>query len=352
VVRNYAKVTSIKPGSPNALFLLDGITGRESRAFAHRVARAQGPWTDPELLVPSKGVHLVVPALPLKEGLLLSHARDGRVFFVVPWLGRSVVGTTETPFEGPPDRLRVETEEVHYLLDEVNRLFPGLGIAPRDILGAYAGVRPLARTRKLLAGGTGAVSRTHKIRDEGSGIVSVYGGKYTTYRRVAQEVVDHLFPGTVCTTGRRPLPGGEAGPWEAAAPTLSLQIARFGLGEVERLFSRYGMRLREVLALVEADRTLGEKLGPAHAELRAEAVYAIRQELVAYPVDFLERRTSMRWTADQARSAYDAVDDLIRAHAICVPPDLDRARREYFGDLEEEDRLRAGGAEPPSKEAP
>jgi glycerol-3-phosphate dehydrogenase len=343
VVRNHAEVVSMRPGSPTALLVRDLALAGEATVLAHRVVRAVGPWTEAERLVPSKGIHIVLPAFPARDGLLLTHARDGRVFFVIPWLGRTVVGTTETPFRGSPDALRAEPDEVKYLLDEVRRLFPGIGVRPGDVLATYAGVRPLARGRALLGGRSpGGVSRKHRIVEEGEGILTLFGGKYTTYRAVAKEVLDRLFPGSGCSTHRVPLPGGEAGQWEEYRKGAGAEIARHGEAEVERLFRRYGARLAEVLGLAAADPGLAERVSPAHPEIRAEVVHAARRELAVYPEDFLARRTSIRFTEDGGRSAYDAVEALLVRALGFTPGGLDRARERYLAQIEWEDRLRSG----------
>jgi glycerol-3-phosphate dehydrogenase len=279
----------------------------------------------------------------MKDGLLLTHARDGRVFFVIPWLGRTVVGTTETPFDGPLDGLRAEPEEVRYLLDGLRRIFPGLSLGPDDILATFAGVRPLARGRGLFGRTSpGGVSRAHRIVEDADGALSVFGGKYTTYRAVAQQVLDRLFPGSECRTRRVPLPGGEGGSWNEFRAQAGEEIARHGEADVERLFHRYGTRLRDVLRLAAADPSLAARLAPEHPELRAEVAHAIAHEHCVYPEDFLARRTTLRFTADGGRSAYGAVEAMIRDRLRPLPPDLERARERYFADLEWDDRLRAG----------
>lgn len=340
VLRNHTLVTAVRPGSPCELEVLERTGGRPARVLAHRVVRAVGPWTDPRLLVPSKGVHIVLPPLPIAEGLLLTHSKDGRVFFVIPWLGRTVVGTTETIFSGSPDGIAADRDDVAYLLDEVKRVLPGLRIGRSDILSVFAGVRPLARRRWITRGSSGSVSRSHRIVDEGGGVSSVFGGKYTTYRAVAKDVVDRAFPGTRCRTAEAPLPGGEEGPWRELEKSATPLLARYGREEVERLFWRYGSRLRDVLGLLEESPELGQRLAPDHPETRAEVVHAVTRELVVYPADFLVRRTSLRYTKDGGRSAYDAVEEVIRGHAPYLPPDLESARERYFADLEREERLR------------
>ncbi len=344
VTRNYAEVLEIKPGSPNSLVVRDRVTGDEQQITAQHVVRALGPWTEPEHLAPSKGVHIVLPSLPMKDGVLISHSRDGRVFFLIPWAGRTVIGTTETPWSGSLEDLRVEPEEVAYLLREVRRLFPKLSLSVNSILGTFAGVRPLAKSSRLFGRkGLGNVSRVHKIIQEGS-VLSVFGGKYTTYRRVAKDVTDRLFPGTNCTTHRHPLPGGDAGPWESylKRPPGSRAAGLAG-DELRRLFHRYGTRLEDVLRQSDADASLGRPLVDGMAETGAEVVHGVLGEFVVYPEDFLSRRTALRYSPDGGRGVYDAVAELIARYAPTPPVDAEAARERYFAAVEWEDSLRRGG---------
>jgi glycerol-3-phosphate dehydrogenase len=321
---------------------VDRLSNREARIFAHRVVKALGPWSRPDLIVPSKGVHLVLPALRTTRGLFGVHSTDGRPFFVLPWLGRTVVGTTETPAEEGPDNLRVEPEEVSYLLDALDKFFPECRVRRQDLLGAYAGIRPLARARRAGRRSLGAISRKHRIVDEGSGILSVVGGRYTTCRLVAQHVGNRIFPGTRSGTDLRPFPGGAGWTRDPRGESFQAEVDRYGLEVLEALFSRYGRRARRVLELADEDPTLGEPLVEGRPELRAEVVHAIRCELAVYPEDFLARRSTLRWTVDNGRSAYDAVEAIFRSEGPTLPPDLDRARQRYFDELEREDALRAG----------
>lgn len=351
-MRNYAEVLGIRPTSPLSLEVHDRILNRTCRILAHRAVRAVGPWTGSDaggrpLLVPSKGVHLVLPALgPAGQpphGLLLTHPQDQRPFFVIPWRGKTVVGTTETPFCGSPDRLRVEPKEVEYLLGELKRLLPDSGLSPRQILATFAGVRPLAASR-FQFGEPGKISRKHRIVDSGDGIVTLVGGKYTTYRAIAAEVLNRLFPGTAATTHRRPLPGGEEGGWEKYRLEGGRPwIERFGEPLVERLFNRYGCRLGAVLGMVQEDPTLGEPLAAGYSEIRAEVVYGVLEEEVRYPADFLARRTDLRFEKGNGAAAYQEVERLIQKHAEPLgplPPDLDPARERYLEELRWEDVLR------------
>ena len=358
--RNYTEVTSITPTTPLGLTVHDLVLQREMRVLANRVVRVVGPWTDENsserLLVPSKGVHIVLPAIESSaygpHGLLLTHSRDGRVFFVVPWRGKTLVGTTETPFEGPPETVRVEPGEVEYLLSELGRSFPELGFTAKDVLATFAGIRPLARSR--VGWRLGRVSRTHRIVDHDDGVLTVVGGKYTNYRAVASKVVDRAVPGAQrSNTSNRPLHGGDGGDWARYSRTQgSPYLDRYGEDLVRHLFSRYGTRLSEVLALVEADPSLGEPLDGhgRRLDIRAEVVHSVRRESVVYPADFLCRRSDLRLSAGNGRDVYEEVERLIQATADpTATPDLEAARIAYFSDLEWEDALRATNVKTPSK---
>ncbi len=352
--RSYSEVVERRPTSPIWLRVRDNVLAEEFDLTAHQVVRAVGPWTDLDrgegdpILVPSKGIHAVLPPRSTllegaadadRHGLLLTHSRDGRVFFVIPWQGLTLVGTTETPFSGSPDHLKVEAAEVEYLVREFARVFPGVQLGPADLLGVFAGVRPLARSRGIWSDLQRA-SRRHRISDDGHGTITVAGGKYTTFRAVAEEVVDHLRAGGPCITARTPFPGGERGPWEAfRAGEGRGWIERFGEETVRELFGRHGARLNRVLEPALKDPALAEPVAPG--VLRAEIRLSIREEWVAYPEDFLLRRTPLRFTPGGGRNVYSIIEQEIRAAAGAgAPHNLDAARERYFARLEEEDRLR------------
>jgi glycerol-3-phosphate dehydrogenase len=351
VARNYSSVVSQTGTDPIQLEIEDSTCGRRQTVRAHRVVRAQGPWSDEELLVRSKGVHLVVPRLPGDHGLLLEHSQDGRVFFVIPWKGLTVIGTTETPHSGSMDRIQVEEDDVAYLLSEVRRALPGRALDRRDILGAFAGVRPLARDTSLLSrwrgGGAGAASRKHRVVDDGAGTLTVVGGKFTTYRAVAEDVVDRLFPRTRCKTRERPLPGGEGGSWESCRDSLDpATLELHGDGLLRALWDRHGSRLDRVLRLIDEDPALAEPLPDAGDVLRAEVALAARDEFVIHAEDFLDRRTSLRYSTGDPRELHDTVARVLEAHR---PFRVDDDRRErWLAAREREEQLRQATSSPAS----
>ncbi len=186
---------------------------------------AAGPWVDKvcsltpfgaaqPLLSPAKGVHLLLPKLTERHAVVFSNRRDGRILLVVPWGDCSLVGATDTDFRGDPGGVCVEPSDIEYLLTEVRSLFPGTSVSESDIVATSAGVRPLLRSD---AATPSARSREHRIVRHGQNLLSVVGGKYTTYRLIAQQTVDAVFDmlnmmATPCVTTEEPLPDRRPAP--------------------------------------------------------------------------------------------------------------------------------------------
>ena len=154
---------------------------------AKMVVQAMGPWSPG--VKPSKGVHLVLPAMPFSEALLLAAPQDGRVFFVIPWEGKTLVGTTETAYSGLPELVRVEPEDVAYLMQAFHHYFPTYFPGESSIFASFAGVRPLVDPG---VGGLGSASRDFQLDRSVPGMLRVFGGKYTTHRVVAEQVVNEV----------------------------------------------------------------------------------------------------------------------------------------------------------------
>jgi glycerol-3-phosphate dehydrogenase len=195
-----------------------GLRTRDFEIAAARVVNATGVWCDevreaddpgaPAAVRPSKGVHLVVPLgrLGLRSAVMLPHPSDGRVVFLIPVGDRAIIGTTDTDYSGALDRPRAEEEDVRYLLDLVNACAPGMRLTRADVLSTYAGLRPLLRDA---ADVPARASREHHLLESPSGLLTITGGKLTTYRLMAKEVVDRLTR-RKCRTGRIDLFATEA----------------------------------------------------------------------------------------------------------------------------------------------
>lgn len=285
----------------------DGEASFEVRA--ETVVNATGVWADelrgldeprrPHSIRPAKGVHVAVPRerLPCDLAAVLPVPGDRRSIFVIPWGAQTYVGTTDTDYEGPLDRPPVDAADVDYLLKTVNAHFQG-DLRPADVTGAWAGLRPLLAASgphgRAPSARTADLSRRHQVHVSGSGLVTITGGKLTTYRKMAADTVDAVV-GLLgrgprrSPTRRLPLRGavGHAELLRADAP------ARLGASRelLEHLHGRYG---GEAVGVLELARTRPELLEPLVAGLpylAAEAVYAARYEMAHHLEDALARRT-------------------------------------------------------------
>jgi glycerol-3-phosphate dehydrogenase len=203
---NYVDAAAWRPdGDGFAVDAADRLTGRTLQLRARRIVDARGPWETGGNVRLVRGSHIVLPRLTQGDHAIAYFGPDGRIVFVIPWGSkndRSLVGTTDEDHRGSPDDVRISPEEVSYLMNAVRRLFPRSEAAPP--LAAYSALRPLIVEQGKSAT---AASRSHRIWMEG-GVVKLAGGKYTTYRSMAQQAVDLLMPEweRLCSTADRVLP--------------------------------------------------------------------------------------------------------------------------------------------------
>jgi glycerol-3-phosphate dehydrogenase len=304
-----------RDGAVRGAAVTDQLSGASYEIAARHVVNATGVWVDTLLsqvgagqapmVVPSKGVHLVVDRdrLPLDQAsvLLPSRAGDGRSMFAIPWGRQTILGTTDTAYDGPLDGLSLDEVDLAYVLQAGNDVFDA-GLVTEDVLGAWAGVRPLLR-------GTGEsmsdLSRRHTLIASPGGLVTITGGKLTTYRRMAAEVVDLLVARdgvrADCRTADIPL-GGTGRPYDAVLADVLAGCAALGLSKevAVTLTRQQGEAAASVLSLVAADPALGAELSPAAAHLAAEVVQAARHEGAASLDDVFSRRMRLSLRARDA----------------------------------------------------
>jgi glycerol-3-phosphate dehydrogenase len=308
VVANYLDAVRFET-SGGRVHAVDQLTGRELRIAARVVVNAAGPWADhvralagevapgdAPLLAPTKGAHLVLPDHGLPAALLLLHPRDGRVFFVLPWLGKTLLGTTDTDSPAPDGAPTVAPEDVDYLLEGYNHYFRRR-LAGADVLGSFAGVRPLLRSRP---GEPSARSREFRVLTGPTGLITVAGGKYTTYRRMAEVVTDavarQLGAGGRCRTRTHPLVGAPRGDWaDFERETVAALRGRLGLQEraARHLAYRYGTRAEDVARYAARQPELARPVVAGEPDLLAELAYGRDREMAVRPEDFLLRRTRL-----------------------------------------------------------
>jgi glycerol-3-phosphate dehydrogenase len=294
----------------------DRLTGETYDIRARHVVNATGVWVDTLLgfedparrpvVQPSKGVHLVVPhaLVPLTGAAVLMPSRqgDGRSMFAIPWGRQTILGTTDTAYDGPLDAVSVEAADVEYVLAAANALFHG-SLAADDVVGAWAGCRPLLRGSS--DDDMGDLSRRHALSEGPTGLLTITGGKLTTYRRMAKDVVDRVVERdgkrARCRTDEIAL--GCARPFaDVVAETAAAAVA-VGVGSdgetAETLVRQHGEAAPAVLSLA-LETGLTTPLSPAACHLAAEVVYAARHEGAATLEDVFARRTRLSLRAKDA----------------------------------------------------
>jgi glycerol-3-phosphate dehydrogenase len=322
VIRTHCEVTriDIETGAVRALAYKDA-SGAEGEVRVNAVVNAAGPWVDRVLgcapvatrryIGGTKGSHIIVGKFEgaPKDAFYVEAAADGRPFFIIPWYDQYLIGTTDIRYDDDLDHIRASGAEVDYLLEETNRVFPKAALERKDIHYAYAGVRPLPFKE---AGPESAITRRHIIKvnkDVATGLLSIIGGKLTTYRHLAEQTIDKLaklqrrkLP--ECRTHDTDLPGA----WgvDRARDRLRAQGALSEAG-VDRMLQIYGGRAAAVVDLAEASSKLTGALGPDGRILAAEVVFALREEFAQTLTDIVFRRMMIGFDADQGRELYDEI---------------------------------------------
>ncbi len=288
VLLNYCKVTGLikKDGKTSGVKAVDAETAKEYTINAKVVINATGVFVDDvlqmdtpgrkRLVRPSQGIHLVVDKSFLQSGsaVMIPKTADGRVLFAVPWQGHVLLGTTDTPLDKQSAEPEALQKEIHFVLDTVKQY---LAKPPRegDVLSVFAGLRPLAAPQKA-ASSTKEISRDHKLMVSESGLITITGGKWTTYRKMAEETVDKCL---------------EAGGLPAVTCiTKTIRIHGCSERASENEASVYGTDAKELAALIEESPQLGKKLIDGLPYTEAEVIWAVRQEMARTIEDVLARR--------------------------------------------------------------
>lgn len=300
-VRNYCAVTRIETGESGVrgVHFDDRSSGASVFAGARSIVNAAGPWVDdvlshtgvpmPRLMGGTKGSHIVVaPFAGVGSDAYYVEAVDGRPVFIIPWNGQVLIGTTDIRYDGDPRDARASRDEIDYLLSSVNAVFPEASLAPADVRYAYAGVRPLPHVEK---GPESSITRKHILHEHDGrtrGLVSIIGGKLTTYRNLAEQTVDLVqrilgIAQSPSDTASSPLPGGDVPADTHGLPPVS-DDGR------QRLTMVYGSRCQRLSALCAGDSSLARVLEPASGLLAAEVALAIREEFALHLTDIVHRR--------------------------------------------------------------
>jgi glycerol-3-phosphate dehydrogenase len=289
---NYVKVTDLikNAGRIIGIEARDEETGTSLRVSARAVVNATGVYADDvrrldepgvsAMIAPSQGAHIVLDRafLPGESALMIPRTSDGRVLFAIPWSGRVLVGTTDTSMATLPAEPRPLRAEVDFLLEHAAR-YLDRALSPGDIKSLFAGLRPLIRPAGAVGTATAKLSREHAVVVSTSGLITITGGKWTTYRIMARDTVDHAarvgrLPSRLCETASLRLHG-----WVAARDGADSHL------------DHYGADLAQVKALLADDPAMAATLHPALPYVAAEVVWAVRHEAARTVEDVLARRT-------------------------------------------------------------
>ena len=373
-VVTYANVERLvrEDGDVKGVEFTDELGGEKYTVHAPVTVNVAGPWVDEVLedmqpadgdenagrfMGGTKGSHLVVdpfPGAPKGEALYVEARKDGRPYFIVPWNGRYLIGTTDIRYEENLDHVEATEEEIEYLLDETNYVIPEAKLSRDDVLFTYSGVRPLPYNPE---GETGGVTRSHVVFDHAKGgsaaggkvksaslqmpnfdgLISIIGGKLTTYLNLSRQTTDAVYKklgrkAPKSTARKIPLPGGRTSDFEAYAEGFK---AATSIPEVlsKRLLKLYGVRAPEVLALAEDDPELMEPLASEvtveNGIIGAEVVWAFQEEMAETLADVLLRRTMVGYDANVALDVDEAAAEVAAKHRGWDEERTEREVREY-----------------------
>jgi len=348
---NYARVTGllVEQSKVCGVEALDRRSGKTFRVTAAVTVNCAGIWATevmkllglplPVQLKPSKGIHVVTRPLS-RSHAVVSVSASGRRVMIIPWRGKSLIGTTDDFYQGDLDRIRATDAEIQVLLDEVNAFIPSARLTRADVEAAYAGARPLvARPGKSASD----LSRRYQIIDHAKasgrpGLLSVLGGKYTTSRAMAEDIVDQvarrLGKGGPCMTEQLPIGGGDIGVVQeylerqkSAAKDLVDEAC------LTELVRSYGSGYVEVLDYVRQDRRLGQRMAPDRPFVLAQVHHAVEHEMASSVADIALRRTDAGNLGDKDLRVGKAVAAELATLLRLGQAELDQQLAEYQDQL-------------------
>ena len=328
VVLNYTEVTAFlhRMGRLEGVRVRDRLSLDDYELRARLVVNATGPWADvvaamagesQRQVMLSRGTHLVFPRFTAKAALLLQVASDGRVFFAIPWGDTTLVGTTETEFQEPPDKVEATHQDVSYLMGAMQRSI-GSSVDGLRPLTCFSALRPLVSSRRRM----GSASREHRLSVGRSGLLTLVGGKLTTYRHLAQEVCDRVLAQLGqsprrASTAKHPLPGGAIADLAGFEESSVREGAVYGLTrpQVLRLVAAHGSRVQGLYARLREQPRLTEPLCPHTELIGLDVDWATRHEAAHKLEDVFLRRTRAGHQGCLGRDAADtAVALMADAH--------------------------------------
>ena len=340
VIVNHAPVVGLMKAGGRIVgaHVVDKTSGRETEARASVVINATGIWTDRvrelderdarPMIRPTKGIHLVIPRARLssQHAVIFTVPCDGRHIFLIPWGDFALIGTTDTDYQGDLDNPATTLDDVEYLLEAVQRTFPGAQIKHDDVISTFADLRPLISA----PGSPSALSRGHEIVEHKSGLITITGGKLTIHRLMGEQLTDHVEKRLAEEFG---VPARSE--CRTKEPLEGAQIERVQVSGVDEpvgkhLVETYGGDATWVLAYAEENHDLGERLVPELPYLMAEVLYAVQHEMALTLCDVLIRRTHVIYeTRDGGLQRARAVAELMAPRLGWDEMEIERQVTDY-----------------------
>lgn len=289
VVLNYANVTGLtkNDGKVSGVVFIDEENNKTYEIASKSVINATGVFVDsildmddkssPAAVMPSQGVHLVIDRefFPSDHALMIPKTRDGRVLFAVPWKNAVVLGTTDTPLQEISEEPSALNEEIDFILEHFNQ-YNEKQITKDDIKSVFAGLRPLVKTSNNKS--TALASRDHTIIVSSSNLITITGGKWTTYRKMAKDALNNAV-----FVAKLPI---------VKCATRSLRLHGYTENiQASSALSIYGSDAKEIQQMMKEDVSMGERIHPDHAYTKAELIWSIRNEMALQVEDILARRS-------------------------------------------------------------
>ncbi|MER2512659.1 MAG: glycerol-3-phosphate dehydrogenase/oxidase [Nitrosomonas ureae] len=300
---NYCRLVQVLEvdGKADGAIIQDQLTRDKQKIDARQIVFTTGQWLTKES--PSnawcrlaKGVHLIMPALLRTEALLLTTGSDGRVFFMIPWYGLTLLGTTDTDFKGNVEQVDVEGSDIDYLLAAANRYLK-TPWTRSDIIGSFAGVRVFKQDASATASSSPSIiSRDWELKSAPNGVHYAIGGKITSSRQDAAHIVDavcaQLGISRLCATQDRLFPWAPQENFAAWSAHISEQATQLGIDaeSAQWLLRRHGVRAVEIFQRIETEPDLAQRIIPALPFLRADLMHCAETEMVIHLDDLLRRR--------------------------------------------------------------
>jgi glycerol-3-phosphate dehydrogenase len=325
---NYTAITGLyqENGQVKGVYYQNSKTGKQGLCQGKAVINATGAWSNSILkmdspvnydkVYPTKGVHLILPQVSPKYALTLTAPQDSRVFFLIPWNGYSLLGTTDTAYREDPDNLKVSDEDIDYLLSAINHYFPHDHFCKNSILAEYAGLRPLPLVEETAPS---LIKRKANMIVSTSGLISLIGGKYTTYRKISENAVDLVIRQinqkdrfSPCQTAQTPLfdlIDKKLMKFDTEEMTILATEYRLTFPQIEHLIANYGSAIWKILALIKALPLESLQICPDHPHIYAELTYTIQNEQVIRLEDWFERRTNIAYLPCKGLKCLQAVSE-------------------------------------------